>query len=270
MISVDTKKKELIGRFKNAGAAWSQEPVLVKDHDFRSEADGKAIPYGIYDVGANLGTVVVGTTNETAQFAIDAIELWWLDEGRVRYPQASEILILADGGGANGASNRVWKHGLHHQLALPQGLTITVAHYPPGAAKWNPIEHRLFSEISKNWAGRPLDTFETALNHIRTTTTKTGLRVTAHLIDRHYDLGVKISDAEMQNLAVNETRRASTVELHGCAPARARFQDSPASGDAEPKPRRTAPRPTVPTPGTSVRDGSFTDMKMGSYFCADP
>jgi hypothetical protein len=207
VISVDTKKKELIGRFKNSGAAWSQEPVRVKDHDFPSEADGKAIPYGIYDVGANLGTVMVGTTHETAQFAVDAIEMWWLEEGSVRYPNVKELLILADGGGANAATNRAWKHGIYHQLARRHGLTVTVAHYPPGASKWNPIEHRLFSEISKNWAGRPLDTFETVLNHIRSTTTKTGLRVTAHLVTRQYAPGVKITDAEMRELAV--TKHAS-------------------------------------------------------------
>jgi len=203
-ISVDTKKKELIGRFKNAGVAWNQEPVLVKDHDFPSEADGKAIPYGIYDLEANLGTIIVGTTRETAQFATDSIEMWWLDEGRHRYPNARELLILADGGGANGTTNRAWKQGLSHQLAQRHGLIVTVAHYPPGASKWNPIEHRLFSEISKNWAGRPLDSYETVLNYIRSTTTRTGLQVRAHLVDRHYDKGVKIADSEMRKLAITK------------------------------------------------------------------
>jgi len=202
VISVDTKKKELIGRFKNAGVAWNQEPVSVKDHDFPSEADGKAIPYGIYDLKANLGTIIVGTTRETAQFAADSIEMWWLDEGRHRYPNAGELLILADGGGANGATNRAWKHGLYHQLAQRHGLIVTVAHYPPGTSKWNPIEHRLFSEISKNWAGRPLDSYQTVLNYIRSTTTRTGLQVTAHLVHRHYDKGVKIADSEMRELVI--------------------------------------------------------------------
>lgn len=202
VISVDAKKKELVGRFKNPGEAWAKEPVQVNDHDFRSEADGRAVPYGIYDVRANLGTVVVGTTHDTAQFAIDAIEMWWAEEGRGRYRHAKELLILADGGGSNGATNRAWKHGLHHQLAQRHGLTITVAHYPPGTSKWNPIEHRLFSEISKNWAGRPLSCFDTVLNYIRSTTTQTGLRVTAHLLDREYTTGVKITDAQMRELAL--------------------------------------------------------------------
>jgi hypothetical protein len=201
-ISVDTKKKELIGLFKNVGVAWGQEPVSVKDHDFLSEAEGKAIPYGIYDLGANRGTIVVGNSRETAEFAIDSLVLWWQLEGRVRYPTARELLILADGGGANAATNRAWKHGLYHRLARPHGLTVTVAHYPPGTSKWNPIEHRLFSEISKNWAGRPLDSFETMLNYIRTTTTQTGLQVTAHLQDGEYEAGVRISDKDMRQLAL--------------------------------------------------------------------
>lgn len=202
IISVDTKKKELVGLFKNAGVAWNQDPILVKDHDFLSEAIGKAIPYGIYDLSANLGTVMIGTTHETAQFAIDSIEMWWLAEGRARYPSAEEILILADGGGANAPTNRAWKYGLYHQIARRHGLSVTVAHYPPGASKWNPIEHRLFSEISKNWAGRPLDSFETVLNYTRSTTTQTGLRVTANLLNRQYETGVKISDAEIRELGI--------------------------------------------------------------------
>jgi hypothetical protein len=204
VISVDTKKKELVGQFKNPGVAWNRRPELVKDHDFPSEADGKAIPYGIYDIGANRGMVVVGTSRETAQFAIDCIETWWHIEGMVRYQDASELLILADGGGANGATNRAWKYGLYHQIAQRHGLTVTVAHYPPGASKWNPIEHRLFSEISKNWAGRPLDSFETILEYIRATTTKTGLRVSAYLVDQDYDTGVKLTDAEMKTLPISK------------------------------------------------------------------
>lgn len=202
VISVDTKKKELIGRFKSTGAAWSREPVLVKDHDFPSEADGKAIPYGIYDLQANSGTVIVGTTRETAQFAVDSIETWWLDEGQRRYPNATELLILADGGGANAARNRAWKHRLYYQIAQRYRLNVTVAHYPPGTSKWNPIEHRLFSEISKNWAGHPLDSYETTLNFLRSTTTENGLSVKAHLLERAYEKGVKISDSEMRKLAI--------------------------------------------------------------------
>ncbi len=199
IISVDTKKKELIGNFKNAGTAWSREPVQVKDHDFPSKALGKAIPYGIYDLQANLGTVFVGTSRETPEFAVDAIERWWLDEGRLRYPQATQLAVLADCGGANGATNRAWKCTLFERLVQRHGITVIIAHYPRGASKWNPIEHQLFCEISKNWAGRPLDSWETGLNHIRTTKTKTGLRVQAHLIDRTYER-VKVTDAQVRNL----------------------------------------------------------------------
>jgi len=202
VISVDAKKKELVGCFRNPGVAWNREPVAVNDHDFLSEAIGKAVPYGIYDVQANRGTVVVGNSADTADFAVDAIEKGWADEGRRRYPEASELAIIADGGGSNGATNRAWKHGLYHRLAARHGLTVTVAHYPPGASKWNPVEHRLFSEISKNWAGRPLDSFETVLNYIRTTTTSTGLTVSAHLIDQRYETGTKISDADMRELPI--------------------------------------------------------------------
>jgi len=198
LISVDTKKKELVGRFKNPGAAWSQAPVHVNDHDFPSDAQGKAIPYGIYDVLANRGTVFVGTSHDTADFAVDAIEAWWTTEGKLHYEGARKLAILADGGGSNGPLNRAWKLGLHLKLAERHGLTVTVAHYPPGASKWNPIEHRLFSEISKNWAGRPLESYETVLNYLRTTRTKTGLEVRAQLLDKVYETGLKISDSQLK------------------------------------------------------------------------
>ena len=207
IISIDTKKKELVGRFKNAGVAWNREPVQVKDHDFPSDAIGKAVPYGIYDVLANRGTVFVGTSRDTAEFAVDAIEAWWLTEGRSRYDGAKELAILADGGGGNGSSNRAWKLGLYRKLAERHGLTVTVAHYPPGASKWNPIEHRLFSEISKNWAGRPLDSYETVLKYIRSTQTKTGLKVRAHLVDRVYEKGVKITNAQMKTISISRNAR---------------------------------------------------------------
>ncbi|MBC8443417.1 ISAzo13 family transposase [PVC group bacterium] len=202
VISVDTKKKELVGRFKNPGVAWNSEPVPVNDHDFPSDAEGKAVPYGIYDIQANRGTVFVGTSRDTAEFAVDSIEKWWLSEGRRRYPGARQLAILADGGGSNSSTNRAWKHRLCHELAQRHGLTVTVAHYPPGASKWNPIEHRLFSQISKNWAGRPLDSWETVLNYIRTTTTTTGLKVEAYLLDRNYEKGLKITDAQMRALPI--------------------------------------------------------------------
>ena len=136
------------------------------------------------------------------EFAVDAIERWWRDEGQKRYPDANRLVILADCGGANGPTNRLWKWTLSQRLAQRHGLTVTVAHYPPGASKWNPIEHRLFSEISKNWAGRPLETYETVLNFLRTTTTSTGLEITAHFLNRLYDKGVKITDEQMAALPI--------------------------------------------------------------------
>ena len=202
VISVDTKKKELIGAFKNSGAKWDREPVLVNDHDFRSDADGLAIPYGIYDTQANCGTVCVGTSHDTPAFAADSIARWWASEGRQRYSGAKELLILADGGGSNGPRCRAWKKALQDRLCNPFDLTVTVSHYPPGASKWNPIEHRLFSEISKNWAGEALTSLEKMLNFIGTTTTEAGLAVNAHLIQGRYDTGVKVSDRQMRQLSL--------------------------------------------------------------------
>ncbi len=202
IISVDTKKKEMVGPFKNAGVAWNREPELVNDHDFRSYAEGIAIPYGIYDLSANRGTLFVGTTRDTPLFAVDSIESWWYTEGMKRYPRSHHLAILADGGGSNSSTSRVWKHAIQHRLCNRHGLSITVAHYPPGTSKWNPIEHRLFSEISKHWADRPLDSYETILNYIRTIETKTGLRVSAQLVEQQYETGVKISDAQMKALSV--------------------------------------------------------------------
>ncbi len=200
VISVDTKKKELVGAFKNAGAKWDRAPVLVKDHDFRSEAKGLAIPYGVYDTQANTGTVYVGATADTPAFAVDCIEKWWRTEGRKRYPDANCLHVLADSGGSNGCTPRAWKFSLQHRLCNRHGLRVSVAHYPPATSKWNPIEHRLFCEISKNWAGRPLDSYETILKHLRTTRTATGLRVRAHLVRKAYETGVKVTDAQMTGL----------------------------------------------------------------------
>ena len=200
VISVDTKKRELVGRFKNGGVAWGREPVPVNDHDFRSDAMGIAIPYGVYDVQANRGTVFVGTTYDTPYFAVDAVEKWWRTEGQRRYRHAGHLAILADGGGSNGATRRAWKYGLQTRVCNRHRLNVTVAHYPSGASKWNPIEHRLFSEISKNWAARPLDNYETILKYLRTTTTTTGLQVRAHLVRKAYKKGVKITGAQMDQL----------------------------------------------------------------------
>jgi hypothetical protein len=204
LISVDTKKKELVGLFKNGGVTWRREPVLVNDHDFRSDAEGIAIPYGIYDLQANRGTVFVGTSYDTPQFAVESIEKWWRYEGRRRYAHAGHLGILADGGGSNGPSCRAWKVGLHHRLCERHGLTVSVAHYPSGASKWNPVEHRLFSEISKNWVGHPLDSYETILNYLRTTSTTTGLRVRAHLVPKRYEKGIRIPDGVIEQLPINQ------------------------------------------------------------------
>jgi hypothetical protein len=184
IISVDTKKRELVGNFKNPGSRWDLSPRWVNDHDFRSDSIGVAIPYGIYDLLANRGSVIVGVSHDTAAFAAHAIAHWWRQEGMLRYPRSRQLLILGDTGGSNAYRCRAWKTELQSQLADSLGLTLTVAHYPTGASKWNPIEHRLFSEISKNWAGEPLDSYQKILNFIRSTRTQTGLSVTAHL-DRH-------------------------------------------------------------------------------------
>jgi hypothetical protein len=200
IISVDSKKKELIGAFKNPGAKWDRQPELVNDHDFRSEAKALATPRGIYDIQANCGSVFVGISHDTPTFAVDTIAQWWQYEGRLRYPEAREIFILADGGGSNGPRCRAWKKALQDRICNPLGLTVTVSHYPPGTSKWNPIEHRLFSEISKNWAGQPLTDIETMLKFIRTTKTDTGLTVSAYLIPENYDSGIKISDQQMRQL----------------------------------------------------------------------
>jgi hypothetical protein len=199
IISVDTKKKEIVGDFKNPGTAWNKTAVPVHDHDFRSLGSGVAVPYGIYDVEANRGAVCIGMSADTPDFAVDAIDKWWRYNGRHRYKDAAELLILADCGGSNGYRCRAWKLRLQ-QLADKTGLTISVSHYPPGASKWNPIEHRLFSAISKNWAGRPLDSTETIKNYISTTTTTTGLHVKAYIDTKNYPKGVKVSNAQMDNL----------------------------------------------------------------------
>lgn len=202
VVSVDTKKKELVGNFKNQGVSWEQEPQLVKDHDFRSDAEGMAIPYGVYDTRANHGFIVIGTSRETPAFAVDAIVLWWKQCGSRMYAAKDELLILADCGGGNSPRARAWKYHLQHQLCDPFRLTVTICHYPPGASKWNPIEHQLFSHISNNWAGKPLRTYETIVNHARTTRTSCGLKVIARLVRKKYDKGEEISQTEMAKLSL--------------------------------------------------------------------
>jgi len=206
IISVDGKKRELIGNFKNHGRTWRRKALQVNDHDFPSDANGVALPYGIYDVRRNCGTIVLGTSRETSAFAVDAIERWWRSSGRKHYPDAAQLLILADSGGANSPRSRVWKCDLQQKLCNRHQLRVTVCHYPPGASKWNPIEHRLFSEVSRNWQGVPLQTYETALNYISTTTTRAGLQVTATLHTKIYQTGESVSDEEMALLKIRPHR----------------------------------------------------------------
>jgi len=203
IISIDTKKKELIGNFKNAGRSWEREPIAVLDHDFRSDARAIAVPYGIYDCQNNRGLVCVGTSAETPAFAVDAIEYWWAHERPLHFPNATELLVLADCGGANGSRARVFKWRLHQQLCQRHQVTVTLCHYPPGASKWNPIEHRLFSEISKNWQGKPLLTVGTMLNCIRSTRTGSGLHVEAHLMRKRYAKGERVSDKQFNRVPLD-------------------------------------------------------------------
>lgn len=200
ILSCDTKKKELIGDFKNPGTRYRQQADLVNDHDFASYAVGRAFPYGIYDEVRNEGFVYVGqalwdhkdkrfTSHDTPEFAAESVARWWKDYGSRRYPGSKELLLLVDAGGSNGYRPRMWKFKLFSDVSTELGLTVTVCHYPPGKSKWNPVEHRLFGEISKCWAGTPLRTFETVLKYIRRTATKTGLTVMARLVTKTYRTG---------------------------------------------------------------------------------
>ena len=201
VISVDTKKKELVGNFKNGGREWRGKgsPEKVRVHDFEIPELGKVAPYGIYDQGQNLGWVNVGVDHDTASFAVESIRRWWYSMGRQIYPQGKRLLITADSGGSNGARVRLWKWELH-RLAEETGLEISVCHFPPGTSKWNKIEHRLFSRISQNWRGKPLVSHEVIINLIAATTTKTGLRVKSVLDKNLYPKGVKVSDQQMEEI----------------------------------------------------------------------
>jgi len=203
VISVDTKKKELIGNFKNAGTDYRPQgsPQRVNVHDFEDKTLGKAIPYGIYDLTDNSGWVSVGITHDTAQFAVNAIRRWLEKMGRARYPSADRLMITADSGGSNGARVRLWKIELQ-KLADETGLTLTVCHYPPGTSKWNKIEHRLFCHISQNWRARPLTSRAAVVELIAATTTKTGLKIACELDTTCYVKGIKIKKAEMRALAI--------------------------------------------------------------------
>ena len=207
VIAVDTKKKELIGNYHNAGQRWlpAKQPIKVQGHDFPSPAIPRAYPYGIYDVGRNAGFVNVGTDHDTGAFAVASIRGWWRFEGRRLYPDASSVLITADGGGSNGWRLRLWKSELQ-KLADQTGLSLSVCHFPPGTSKWNKIEHRLFSFISSNWRGEPLRDYETIVNLIARTTTAKGLKVTCRLDRRKYPTGRKVSDEEMKRVNVEPNR----------------------------------------------------------------
>ncbi|MGH7937880.1 MAG: ISAzo13 family transposase [Bryobacteraceae bacterium] len=207
VVSVDTKKKELVGEFKNAGQEWNPKgkPQEVNTHDFPDKKLGKAIPYGVYDLASNEGWVSVGIDHDTAQFAAASILRWWQEMGCTRFKRATKLMITADGGGSNSSRNRLWKVALQ-DLANQTGLELQVCHFPPGTSKWNKIEHRLFCFITKNWRGRPLTSYQTIVNLIGSTTTKTGLKVRAALDTTEYETGIKISDEELAR--VNCTRDA--------------------------------------------------------------
>lgn len=201
-ISVDAKKKELVGNFKNQGVTWRINPKEVNAYDFKSLSSGIFIPYGIYDIDNNKGFVVGGVSYNTAEFSVSSIVKWWETKLNNIDIKPKSLLILADGGGSNGSRNRLWKTCIQKLLCDKYGITVTVCHYPPGTSKYNPIEHRLFSEISKNWAGEPLINYETIINYINTTKTKTGLRVKAILDETIYEKGIKISDSEMKKINI--------------------------------------------------------------------
>jgi hypothetical protein len=200
-VSVDTKKKELLGDFRNAGRAWRPQgqPEEVRVHDFIDKKLGKAIPYGVYDILNNQGWVNVGIDHDTAQFAARSIRRWWMRMGRFRFPRARELLITADGGGSNGSRSRLWKVCLQ-ELADDLDLPLVVCHFPPGTSKWNKIEHRLFSFITQNWRGQPLVSLQTVVNLIARTTTNAGLTVKAAIDDNHYPTALKITDEQMASL----------------------------------------------------------------------
>lgn len=201
VISVDTKKKELVGPFKNGGREWQPKgrPQEVRVHDFMDEELGKAIPYGVYDLTENKGWVSVGIDHDTAHFAAEAVRRWWKKMGKKRYRNAGKLLIMADGGGSNGSRSRLWKVALQ-DLAIHLAMPIHVCHFPPGTSKWNKIEHRMFSHITQNWRGRPLVSHQVIIQLIAGTTTQKGLKIRAELDDGHYPTGIKVTDAELAGL----------------------------------------------------------------------
>ena len=210
VISVDTKKKELVGDFKNGGREWQPKgsPEQVRVHDFPDEELGKAIPYGVYDVATNQGWVSVGIDHDTAEFAMETIRRWWRRMGSKTYPDAHELLILADGGGSNGSRSRLWKVALQ-RLADETGMAVSICHFPPGTSKWNKIEHRMFCHITENWRGKPLVSHEVIVNLIGNTTTQTGLRIQASLDRQTYATGIKVTDEDLAELNLEKS------EFHG-------------------------------------------------------
>ena len=210
VVSVDTKKKELIGDFKNNGQAWRPkgDPEQVRVYDFVDKGLGKANPYGVYDPTANVGWVSVGVDHDTAEFAVETLRRWWEKMGCSRYPAAIELLVTADGGDSNGARVRLWKGALQ-RLADQTGLRISVCHFPPGTSKWNQIEHRMFSHISLNWRGKPLFSHEVVVNLIASTTTRTGLRIEAELDPNTYPKGIQVTDEELEKIKIQR------ADFHG-------------------------------------------------------
>ena len=207
VVSVDTKKKELVGPYRNGGREWQPkgEPEEVKVHDFIDKGAGKAIPYGVYDMAANAGWVSVGVDHDTAEFAVESLRRWWRNMGSRVYPQAKRLLITADGGGSNGTRCRLWKVELQ-QLADETGLDISVCHFPPGTSKWNKIEHRMFCHITENWRGRPLVSREVVVNLIGSTTTKTGLEIRAELDSGSYPVGREVTEQQMEGLSIKREK----------------------------------------------------------------
>jgi transposase len=207
VVSVDTKKKELVGRYRNGGREWQPEgqPEEVRVHDFIDKGSGKVIPYGVYDMAANTGWVSVGVDHDTAEFAVESLRRWWRKMGSRVYPEAKRLLITADGGGSNGSRCRLWKVELQG-LADETGLSISVCHFPPGTSKWNKIEHRLFCHITENWRGRPLVSREVVVNLIGHTTTRAGLSIRSELDERSYPTGREVTDEQMEGLSIRKAK----------------------------------------------------------------
>lgn len=204
IISIDTKKRELIGNFKNNGTMWCGQALSVNAYDFKNLSDGVFIPYGIYDVTKNNGFIVGGISYNTSEFAVNAICKWLNFELKHREYPLKSLLVLADGGGSNSSTNKLWKVCIQEKICNPFEISVTVCHYPPGISKYNPVEHHLFSEVSKNWAGRPLVSYETTLKYIRSTKTSTGLKVKAWMDKTPYEKGIKISDEELEIIKITK------------------------------------------------------------------